>query len=162
SQHFGACEVCGKIRVAQLKPYRHSVPLDLAQAAERFVAETPSAHSVQTSGESVENTVDVRADVKSPHLRIIADIHDHIDVFLRYNLDQSHEEFRGARSSGQYGVMHLPIVRTLLRRRCSAQTVQCFPQLRGRRTLTTRLYSHSMNPRISLFAGLTLISCALF
>jgi len=49
--------------------------------------------------------INIRADVEAPDLRIVAYVHYDMNIFLRYDLNEPAQEFRGTRSTGEDSVM---------------------------------------------------------
>src|ERR1700733_11929424 len=95
----------GQIAISDTKPRGHSIRLDLFETSECLIAQAPAADGVQLSGKAVHDGIDVRTDVKSPHLRIVANIHDHVNVFFGNYLNEAAKEFGSAGSAGKHSVV---------------------------------------------------------
>ena len=91
--------MCRKITVSESEPDWHSVRFNLFKTPEALVTQAPSAHGIQLSGQAIGDGIDVRADMQTPDIGIVTDIHNDMDIFLRHSLHKAAQEFCGAGSA---------------------------------------------------------------
>ena len=65
-----------KIRIAELKPVRHSVAPNFSETTKALVAKAPASLLVEEAAEGVADGVQVGRDVKAPDLGIVARVAD--------------------------------------------------------------------------------------
>src|SRR5438876_11758107 len=95
----------GQIAITETKPGRQSVGFHFFKTSKCFITHAPAADRIEFSGKTVRNGIDVRTDVESPDVRIVADIHDHMNVLFGNDLDEAAQEFCSAGSTGKNSVV---------------------------------------------------------
>jgi hypothetical protein len=100
-----ASEVRCEVLISKAKPAGHSKCLDCFKAAECLVGETPASTGIQFSGERVGNGINVGADVQTPDIRIVTNIHNDVNLLFGDNLYEATQKLGGSGSTGKYGVV---------------------------------------------------------
>ena len=76
AQACGAEEVRGEVAVAEREPGGLAEPAERAEAGEGVARDTPAPHRVAPPGERVEDGVEVRGDVETEELLVVARVAD--------------------------------------------------------------------------------------
>ena len=102
-----------QICIAESKPRGHAVVLYRFEAFEGFIAQSPSAHRIEFSAESIDNRIDVGADVQAPDIRIVAYVHNDVNLVLRNDLDEMNNLYQSGAARGALDSMRTELERLL-------------------------------------------------
>ena len=95
-----------EVAVAELEPRLATEAFDRVASVPGFARAAPAALLVPEAGECVEQRVEVRGDVETVDLEVVADVCDHRHVARVHNLDQRLHEARAAHAACQDGELH--------------------------------------------------------
>src|SRR5215475_2937585 len=94
--------MCSQIPVSQTEPIRSAEPGCVLNHVPRFIYTSPTCLRIGQASQGITDRVQIRADIQTIMLKIIAGVDDDREVFRRENLGKSVSEL-GATDSAREG-----------------------------------------------------------
>ncbi|MCH8926776.1 MAG: hydantoinase/oxoprolinase family protein [Proteobacteria bacterium] len=101
TQASTALDVCGQVLVAQVEPRVGSISLETLDRRERVSGEAPAGLLVGEARQRVHDRIEVRRDVKSVELLVVARVDDHRQLVGGEDFGKPQRELRASDASGQ-------------------------------------------------------------